>query len=82
MSSRNEIEPQGTTKYCRRFGQLAMQMGYIDGNQLAAAFRRQREDEAGGRPHRLVGAILFQEGAMSAEQIEEVLRAVFRDVGR
>ncbi|MBD5803784.1 hypothetical protein AZOA_32250 [Azoarcus sp. Aa7] len=82
MSRRNEIEPQGATKYCRRFGQLAMQLGYIDADHLAAALRRQREDAAAGRPHRLVGAILFQEGTMSTEQIEETLRAVFRDVPR
>lgn len=82
MSSRNEIGPRGATKYCRRFGQLAMQLGYIDADHLAAALRRQREDAAAGRPHRLVGAILFQEGAMSTEQIEETLRAVFRDVPR
>lgn len=82
MSSRNKIGAQGATKYCRRFGQLAMQMGYIDADQLAAALRLQREDAAAGRPHRLVGAILFHEGAMSPEQIEETLRAVFRDVPR
>lgn len=80
MSRRNEIGPQGATKYCRRFGQLAMRMGYIDADQLAAALRLQREDAAAGRPHRLVGAILFHEGAMSPEQIEETLRAVFLDV--
>lgn len=67
-----------STKYCRQFWQLAIKMGFIDSIQLDAALERQRRDIAAGRPGRLVGAILYQEGIMSAEQMEEVLKVMSR----
>lgn len=68
-------------KYCRLYGQLAVEMGFVSDRQLMAAFQRQAEETSRGRRHRLVGQILFDEGWMSSEQIEEVLRALFRGKG-
>lgn len=80
MANRGEMEPQTLTRYCSRFGELAVEMGFINRHQLTKAFQRQGEDLATGRAHRSIGGILFQEGAMTAEQIELVLRAVLHDV--
>lgn len=79
MPVRSELEPQTLTRYCSRFAELAIQMGFIDHSQLNQAVQRQREDAATGRPHRSIGGVLFQAGAMTPEQIEVVLRAVFHD---
>ena len=68
-------------KYCALYGQLAVEMGFVSERQLMAAFQRQAEEAARGQPHRLGGQILFDEGWISSEQIEEVLKALFRANG-
>jgi hypothetical protein len=75
-----DVFKQMSQKYCPRFGELAVAMGFITGAQLDAALRVQVDDEAAGRPHRLLGVILFDRDWMSGEQIERVLDALFRSL--
>jgi hypothetical protein len=75
-----DVFKQMSQKYCPRFGELAVAMGFITGAQLDAALRMQADDEAAGRPHRLLGVILFDRDWMSGEQIERVLDALFRSL--
>lgn len=63
-------------KYCPRFGQLAVEMGFITESQLKEALASQIHDELCGRGHRLLGAILFDNDWMSGAQIDQVLNAL------
>ncbi|WP_438839701.1 radical SAM protein [Aromatoleum toluclasticum] len=76
MPARGEMEPQTLTRYCSRFGELAIERGFINRYRLTKAFQRQREDVAAGRPHRSIGGILFQEGAMLLAAISEISTAL------
>lgn len=76
MPNRGETEPQTLTMYCSRFGELTIEMGFINRYQLTRALRQQREDVATGRPYRSIGGILFQEGAMLLAAISEISTAL------
>ncbi len=67
-----------TTKYCIRFGKIALDKGYITEDQLYEAIRLQVEDDIKGRPHRVLGYILFKMGVMSAKEIDDVLNELFK----
>lgn len=62
-----------STKYCPRFGQIAVTMGFITEAQMMEAFHCQLAENLSGEGHRLLGRILLDKGWMTSEQIEEVL---------
>jgi len=66
-------------KLCRRFGKVAVELGHISAEQLKAAMNEQVEDSLQERPHRILGAILFDRGWMTHAQIEKVLTEMFRE---
>lgn len=74
----NDFTRDISKKYCAEYGRIAVEMGLISERQLALAFERQRMEVVLGRPHRLVGQILFSAGLMSSEDIELVLKTLFR----
>jgi hypothetical protein len=73
---------QGDTKsplseYCKRFGQISIEKGYISLDHLKEALSEQVDDDLAGRPHRPIGAIFFARNRMTAKQIDEVLHEMF-----
>jgi len=65
-------------KYCPRFGQTAVEMGFISDTQLKEALCQQIDDNLSGKGHRLLGSILFDTDLMSSEQIEAVLNTMLK----
>lgn len=65
------------SEYCKRFGQISIEKGYVSPEQLKEALSEQVDDDLENRPHRLLGAIFFTRNWMSAKQIEEVLDKMF-----
>jgi len=64
--------------FCSRFGTIAVELGYIEVEQLKQALDEQVEDDLNGRPHRVLGAICFALGWMKPEQIDVVLNHMFK----
>lgn len=62
---------------CPRFGQIAVEFGFITRTQLGEAIICQVKEELHGRGHRLLGQILFEKEWMSAPQIDQVLTELF-----
>ena len=60
-------------KYDPRFGQVSVEKGYVNPEQLKQAILEQIDDELANKPHRLIGRIMLDNGWMTAEQIVEVL---------
>ena len=77
-----ELRKELSNKYCPRFGQLAVQLGFIAEEQLIDALARQIRDELNGNGHRLLGQILFDTEAMTAAQIDLVLTDLFKSLRR
>jgi hypothetical protein len=64
---------------CRRFGTIAVKKKFISKNQLKEAMIEQLEEDLSGREHRLIGAILFEKGWMTWEQVDLVLKELFAE---
>ncbi len=60
-------------EYRKRFGQVAVDRGFITSEQLKDALTEQVDDDLAGRRHRLLGDILVEKGFMTADQVEAVL---------
>ena len=56
----------------RFFGATAVKYGFIRKEQLIQALKMQGTEDIGGKPHRLIGMILYDMGLMSIQQINEV----------
>ena len=69
--------PEEIKNYERRFGNIAIEMGFTTPDQVAAALRTQVQDEAERRERRLIGQILFDMKALTSEQIELILAELF-----
>ncbi len=74
----NELRKTLSRKYCPRFGQIAVESGFINEAQLAQALACQVHQELNGNRHRLLGEILFENEWMSASQIDQVMTELFR----
>ncbi len=57
-----------------RFGKIAVDMGFITGKQIKEALVEQVEDELADKPHRPIGKILLENGWITKEQTDIVLR--------
>jgi hypothetical protein len=73
-----EIRKKISNKYCPRFGQIAVEMGFITIDQLKYVMSMQIDDNFSGEEHRFLGTILFEIGWMSSDQIDVVLTLVLK----
>lgn len=76
MPDSNPLEEH--RRYCKRFGQLSVEMGFISEEQLIIGLSEQARDDLANRPHRLLGTIFFEHGWMTPGQMDQVLNRVFR----
>ncbi len=64
-----------------RFGKVAVDMGFITAEQLKEATTEQVEDNLADKPHRSMGEILLENGWITDEQIDIVLKEMFKEDG-
>ncbi len=60
-----------------RFGEIAVDMGFVTEEQLKEAMVEQVEDNLSNHPHRFIGYILFENGWITNEQFDNVLNILF-----
>ncbi len=65
-------------KYCPRFGQIAVELGFITMEQLKEGLSEQANDNITHKPHRLLSEILFEKGWITNRQILKVLDELSR----
>lgn len=58
----------------KRFGELAVDAGYLSADKIERALAIQRERDGIGESHKLLGLILLEMGAISNEQLIETLQ--------
>jgi hypothetical protein len=75
------IEQSSPYKYCPRFGQIAVELGFITMKQLKEGLIEQVNDDIAHRPHRLLSEILFDKGWITNRQILEVLHELSKVEG-
>ena len=57
-----------------KFGEAALHAGYIQQGALEKALHVQRERDQQGGSHKLLGIILLEMGAISSDQLIEILK--------
>jgi hypothetical protein len=60
----------------KRFGMIAVEMGFITAEQLHEAMMIQLEENFARMNHRLIGQILLENAYITSDQIREVLKAI------
>ncbi|MGD8981516.1 MAG: hypothetical protein PVF42_07985 [Desulfobacterales bacterium] len=60
----------------KRFGAVAIDKGFITLENLIEAMKIQILENLQGLDHRLIGQILWEEGYIKTEQINEVLKSM------
>ncbi len=60
-----------------RFGEIAVDKGFVTEGQLKEALVEQVEDNLSNHPHRLIGYILFENGWITTKQFDSVLNILF-----
>jgi hypothetical protein len=63
-------------KLDKRFGAVAIDKGFITLENLIEAMKIQILENLQGTDHRLIGQILWEEGYIKTEQINEVLKSM------
>lgn len=56
------------------FGRAAVRMGLVSDAQVTRALSVQRENTAAGRPHKLIGMVMLEIGALGTTELISVLR--------
>jgi hypothetical protein len=65
----------------RFFGDVAVELGFCTPSQVLEALDAQREEDARGARHRLVGEVLFSRGFLTKEQVAKVVERLVTRVG-
>lgn len=60
----------------KRFGVTAVKKGYITSNQLVEALAVQVAEDIATGHHDLIGNILFKQGILTTENIDDILRII------
>ena len=66
--------PEG--KLDKRFGAVAVEKGFVTLENLYEAMKIQILENLEGTDHRLIGQILWEQGYLKTEQINDVLKAM------
>jgi len=64
----------------KRFGLLAVEKGYIRADQVVEALRIQVMEDLERGKHRIIGRILLEQGLITLPQIEDVLKALGKNL--
>jgi hypothetical protein len=81
MKSRSRITlKKAANLHCPRFGEIAVEMGFITAEQLKEALSEQVDNYFSHKPYRLIGAIFLKKGWMTMAQIEIVLHKYLKHV--
>jgi len=60
----------------KRFGQVAIEKGFLNEEQIIEALEIQAREKNEKRAHRLLGAILVEQGFLTDDQVEEILNTM------
>ncbi len=66
--------------YEKRFGVIAIDKGFIKGDDLVKGLAVQANEDRNNVPHRLLGEVFFHMGLMTDRQVDEVLHEIFSKV--
>lgn len=69
-----EDEEAALAESAELFGEIAVKLGFITQDDIKKALAVQKKDIAQGKPHRLIGLVMLEEGMIDNAQLIELLR--------
>ncbi len=75
----NDITKILSKKYGPRLGKILVDMEFVTAKQLREAITEQVEDDLADKPHRPIGKILLENGWITKEQNDIVLKELFKE---
>lgn len=66
--------------YHKRFGTIAVEKGYITGDDLLSALELQAKENVKEGKHRLLGQIFVDEGLLTEAQVDEILETMSQTI--
>ena len=64
-------------RYRKLFGEVALEMGYVNAAQLYEALTVQQRRKTEGLPDKLLGQVLLELGHVTTEQIQEIVEKLY-----
>lgn len=80
QASKEKPSPVAETS-AHLFGEVAIRLGFVRPADVERALRLQQEEVDAGKPHRLLGIVMLQEGMLTGAQLIEILRCYERQDG-
>jgi transcriptional regulator CtsR len=77
---KGDVHKNFSNQYSPRFGEIAVNMGFVTEKQLNEAYVEQIEDDFSNKTHRFIGDILFENRLMTNEEIDIVLDILFEQL--
>jgi len=75
----NDVHIKTLSKqYNPRFGEIAIDKGFVTAEQLTEAIAEQAEDSLSNKPHRFIGSILFEHGWINKKQIDIIMCELYK----
>ncbi len=74
---KDDVYKKLSMKDCTRFGEIAVEMGFVTEKQLKEALVEQVEDNLSNHPHRIIGYVLFENVWITNEQFDSVVDILF-----
>ncbi len=65
-------------QYNPRFGEIAIDKGFVTEKQINEALAEQAEDDFSNKPHRFVGSILFEHGWITKKQLDIIMCELYK----
>jgi hypothetical protein len=78
---KNDINKKLSKEYCSRFGEIAVDMGFVTAKQFKQAFAEQAADNLSKNIHRLIWSFYFKNGWMNNWQIDIIPNELFKKKG-
>ncbi len=74
----NDVLKQPAIQHSSQFGMIAVNKGFVTARQLKIALIVQSEDDLSNKPYRPIGKILFENGWITKEHVDIVLKELFK----
>ncbi len=76
---KGDVHKNFSNQYSPRFGEIAVNMGFVAEKQLNEAYVEQIEDDFSNKPHRFIGDILLESRLITNKEMYIVLTELIKE---
>jgi hypothetical protein len=76
---KNDFDIKPSVKYSHRFGDIAVDMGFVTAEQVKEAIAEQIDNDMNNRRHMFIGEIMLMKGWINIKQLDIVLNELYKN---